>query len=347
MTDDVLVEIDDLRVQFRLPRTAPFRPQPTLHAVDGVSLRVRRGTTFGIVGQSGSGKSTLALAVMALAPIASGRITIGGVDIGRLRGSALRQARRRFQMVFQDPFASLDPRRRAGALIREPLDRLGLLGSAGRERRVTELIGAVGLPPEAARLFPHQFSGGQRQRLCIARALATSPDLVVCDEPVSALDVAIQAQILTLLRRLQREQGLTYIFISHDLAVVQQLSDEVAVMHLGRIVEQATAASLFAAPRHPYTWSLMAAASSGGAGGHAFRSRYLLAGEAPSAIDPQPGCRFAPQCPFADARCTGSDIALMSVGRQHLSACLRQDELPAPVFARDADLACPESQTSR
>ena len=329
---DFLVEVEDLSVQFRLPRTAPFRQQATLHAVDGVSLQVRRGTTFGVVGQSGSGKSTLALAVMALAPIASGRVIIGGVDVGRLRGAALRQARRGFQMVFQDPFASLDPRRRAGALVREPLDRLGLLDRPGRERRVAELIDVVGLPPEAARLFPHQFSGGQRQRLCIARALATSPDLVVCDEPVSALDVAIQAQVLTLLRRLQREQGLTYIFISHDLAVVQQLCDDVAVMHMGRIVEQAPAASLFAVPRHPYPWSLMTAALSGGPAGRALRARYLVSGETPSAIDPPPGCRFATQCPFMEARCTGGDIPLMKVGPQHLSACVRQDELPAPEF---------------
>ena len=330
---DVLVEVDDLSVQFRLPRTAPFQPAATLHAVDGVSLQVRRGTTFGIVGQSGSGKSTLALAMMALTPISSGRVTIGGADIGQLRGTALRQARRGFQMVFQDPFASLDPRRRAGTLVREPLDRLGLLDRPGRERRVVELIEAVGLPPEAARLFPHQFSGGQRQRLCIARALATSPDLVVCDEPVSALDVAIQAQILALLRRLQCERGLTYLFVSHDLAVVQQVCDDVAVMHMGRVVEQAPTASMFAAPRHPYTWSLMAAASSGGTAGRALRARYLVAGETPSAIDPPPGCRFALQCPFAEARCTGGDVPLVQVGPRHLSACIRQDELPAPDFS--------------
>lgn len=328
----VLVEVDDLSVQFRLPRTAPFRPPAILHAVDGVSLQVRRGTTFGIVGQSGSGKSTLALALMALTPIASGRVSIDGVDVGSLRGAGLRRARRGFQMVFQDPFASLNPRRRAGVLIREPLDRLGLFDRPERDRLVAELIEAVGLPPEAARLFPHQFSGGQRQRLCIARALSTSPDLIVCDEPVSALDVAVQAQILALLRRLQSERGLTYVFISHDLAVVQQLCSEVAVMHLGRIVEQAPATSLFATPRHPYTWSLMAAASSGGIDGRALRSRYLKAGEIPNAIDPRPGCRFAPQCPFAQARCTNTTVPLLQVGPQHLSACVRQDELPGPDF---------------
>ncbi len=330
---DVLVEVDDLAVRFRMPRPSPFRPAPVLHAVDGVSLRVRRGTTFGIVGQSGSGKSTLALAVMALAPMALGRVTIGGVNVGALRGHALRQARRGFQMVFQDPFASLDPRRRAGALIREPLDRLGLLDRPGRERRVAELIEAVGLPPEAARLFPHQFSGGQRQRLCIARALATSPDLVVCDEPVSALDVAIQAQILTLLRRLQQELGLTFLFVSHDLAVIQHVCDEVAVMHMGRIVEQAPVPALFAAPRHPYTWSLIAAATPGRGGGHALRAETLVAGEAPSPINPPAGCRFAAQCPNSQPRCTEGRPPLISVAPGHLCACVRYAELTPPNFA--------------
>ena len=328
MTGDVLVQVDDLEVRFRVPGAGAFRRPSELRAVDGISFSVRRGTTFGIVGQSGSGKSTLALALMALTPITAGRVTIAGADIGNLHGHALRQARRGFQMVFQDPFASLDPRRRAGALIREPLDRLGLLDRKQRAVRVTELLGAVGLPPEAAGLFPHQFSGGQRQRLCIARALATSPDLVVCDEPVSALDVAIQSQILTLLRRLQRELGLTYVFISHDLAVVQHVCDEVAVMHMGRIVEQAPTRTLFVNPRHPYTWSLIAAAS----GGAVDLTGFLAAGEQPSPIDPPEGCRFASQCPHVQPRCLNSRPSLTAVHPGHLSACIRDKDLVPPDF---------------
>lgn len=330
--NDVLVDVVDLSVHYRQHGASPFARPAILHAVDGVSLQVRRASTVGIVGQSGSGKSTLALALMRLAPISGGSVTVAGIPVSTLRGRALRQARRHFQMVFQDPFASLDPRRRAGALVREPLDLIGIGDHAMREARVRELIAAVGLPDEARRLFPHQFSGGQRQRLCIARALATEPDLVVCDEPVSALDVAVQAQILNLLRRLQRERGLTYLFISHDLGVVQHLCDEVAVMYMGRVVEQAPARALFAAPRHPYTWSLIAAASSGGAESRALRARYLAPGEPSSPVDPPPGCRFASQCPFVEARCRTETPGLRSVGPGHLAACLRQDKLAAPDF---------------
>ena len=328
---DVLVDVTDLEVRFRVPRPTPFAPPAELHAVDGVSFQVRRGTTFGVVGQSGSGKSTLALALMRLTPITRGNVMIGGTRVSDLRGAALRRARRGFQMVFQDPYASLDPRRRAGDLVREPLDLLGLHDRAGRARRVAELFEAVGLSAGATRLFPHQFSGGQRQRLCIARALASEPELVVCDEPVSALDVAIQAQILNLLRRLQRERGLTYVFISHDLGVVQHLCDEVAVMYMGRIVEQAPARQLFAAPRHPYTWSLMAA-TFGGAGAAAMRARYLSPGEPPSPISPPPGCRFAAQCPHVRERCRAETPALWAVGPGHVAACLRQAELEPPRF---------------
>jgi peptide/nickel transport system ATP-binding protein len=321
VTGEVLVDVADLRVHFPLRRTG-FAPPARLHAVDGVSFQVRRGTTFGIVGQSGSGKSTLALALMRLVAITGGQVTIAGMQVTELRGRALRHARRAFQMVFQDPYASLDPRRRAGALVREPLDRLHLHDRAGRERVVAGLFDAVGLPAEAMRLFPHQFSGGQRQRLCIARALASAPALVVCDEPVSALDVAIQAQILNLLHRLQRERGLTYVFISHDLGVVQHLCDEVAVMYMGRIVEQAPARTLFATPRHPYTWSLIEAA--------AFGTSKLSRGEPPSPIAPPPGCRFAAQCPHVQPRCRAETPALLAVGPGHLVACLRVGELVGP-----------------
>ncbi|WP_022719846.1 ATP-binding cassette domain-containing protein, partial [Rhodopseudomonas sp. B29] len=258
--DPILLDVNDLVVHFRTGRKRAWAKPSFVHAVDGVSFRVKRGTTFGIVGESGSGKSTTAQAIMRLVPATSGQVVFRGEDIMPLDGEPLRQARKHLQIVFQDPFSALDPRRRAGDQIREPLDLLHIGTRSERDARVKQLLTEVGLPPEAADLFPHQFSGGQRQRLCIARALAPEPELIVCDEAVSALDVAIQAQILNLLKKLQRERGLTYIFISHDLGVIQQFCDEIAVMYLGKIVEQAPASTLFTAPRHPYTWSLVSAA---------------------------------------------------------------------------------------
>lgn len=330
--NDVLLDVTNLVVRFPAGRAGPFGPRRYVHAVDGVSIQVRRASTFGIVGQSGSGKSTVALALMRLVGISGGDVTLDGTPLSALRGDALRRARRDFQMVFQDPYASLDPRRRAGALIREPLDLLEIGGPAEREAEVLRLLSQVGLPAEAARLFPHQFSGGQRQRLCIARALASRPRLVVCDEPVSALDVAVQAQILNLMRRLQRQLGLTYVFISHDLAVVQHLCDEVAVMYLGQVVEQAPTHRLFAAPRHPYTWSLIAAAASHGAAGQAMRRRHLAPGEPPSPIDPPPGCRFSAQCPHVTERCRAEAPHLRPAAVGHLVACHRMEELGVPDF---------------
>ena len=329
---EVLLDVADLEVRFPAGRTRPFGPRAEVHAVDGVSFQVRRATTFGIVGQSGSGKSTVALALMRLVGISGGSIALDGAPLGTLRGAALRKARRDFQMVFQDPYASLDPRRRAGTLVREPLDLLEIGRPEERDAAVEVLLAQVGLPAEAARLFPHQFSGGQRQRLCIARALASRPRLVICDEPVSALDVAIQAQILNLMRRLQQQLGLTYVFISHDLAVVQHLCDEVAVMYLGRIVEQAPARELFSAPRHPYTWSLIAAAAFQGPEGAALRGRYLAPGEPPSPIAPPPGCRFSAQCPHTVDRCRAEAPQLRAAGPQHLAACHRMEELGVPEF---------------
>lgn len=329
MTDDILLEVDDLKVLFPAGRAAPFGPRRMVHAVDGVSFRVERQSTFGIVGESGSGKTTAAQAIMRLVPITEGRVRLGADELTFLRGNALRRARRHFQMIFQDPFSSLNPRRRAGDLIREPLDLLRVGTPAERDARVAELLKAVGLPPEAATLFPHQFSGGQRQRLVIARALSTKPDLIVCDEPVSALDVAIQAQILNLLKRLQRELGLTYVFISHDLGVVQHLCDEVAVMYLGRIVEQAPSASLFTAPQHPYTWSLIAAAAPPGPLRAALKRRFAPQGEPPSPIDPPPGCRFAARCPFAQDRCRSETPLLDVRATRHYAACHRAEEVSA------------------
>ena len=335
MTADLLL-VEDLHVRFRGPRPRPFAARVEVHAVNGVSFTVARGAAFGIVGESGSGKSTAALALMRLVRASRGRVSIDGQDVSALRGPALRQARRGFQMVFQDPFSSLDPRKRAGQLVREPLDLLEVGDPAGRAARVGEMLAAVGLPADAAGLFPHQFSGGQRQRLAIARALAPGPALLVCDEPVSALDVAIQAQVLNLLRRLQRELALTLVFISHDLGVVQHLCSEVAVMYLGRIVERAPTAVLFARARHPYTWSLMAAALPRAGADPAWRSSFLVPGEPPSPLAPPPGCHFAARCPHAQDRCRTAPPALRALAADHWVACHRAEELAhRSVFAAE------------
>ncbi|MEW6644832.1 MAG: ABC transporter ATP-binding protein [Pseudomonadota bacterium] len=331
--DSILLDVNDLFVHFPAGRKSAFTRPSFVHAVDGVSFRVRRGTSFGIVGESGSGKSTTAQAIMRLVPATAGQVVFRGQNIMPLKGEPLRKMRRHLQIVFQDPFSALDPRRRAGDQLREPLDLLQIGSRDERDQRVRRLLAEVGLPPQAADLFPHQFSGGQRQRLCIARALAPEPDLIVCDEAVSALDVAIQAQILNLLKKLQRERGLTYIFISHDLGVIQQFCDEIAVMYLGKVAEQASAAALFSQPRHPYTWSLVAAAAPPGPMRDALKQRYLVKGDPPSPVDPPPGCRFARRCPFAVERCRTETPPLDALAPAHFVACHRVGEIPPPDFA--------------
>ncbi|MFI5011599.1 MAG: ABC transporter ATP-binding protein [Hyphomicrobiales bacterium] len=311
----------------------PFAAAKYVHAVDGVGFDVRRGSTFGIVGESGSGKTTTALTVMRLAPATSGTVEFDGEDLLALEGEALRRARRRFQMIFQDPYSSLNPRLRAGAIVREPLDLMDVGSSSERDARVNEIFENVGLRPEQKALFPHQFSGGQRQRIAIARALATQPELIVCDEPVSALDLAIQAQVLNLLVRLQRRLRLTFLFISHDLGIVEHICDELAVMYLGRIIEMSDRASLFRRPLHPYTWVLLSAVP--GVGRSAARVR--LKGDPPSPIDLPSGCRFAGRCPFAEERCRREDPALRPVAEGQLVAChLVTDDGVAPHHAGTA-----------
>ncbi len=322
-----ILQVNDLTVHF------PAAGGKVVHAVDGVSFVVHEGRSLGIVGESGSGKSTTAQGVMRLVPATSGQVVLRDEDFLAMRGGRLREARRRIQMVFQDPFASLDPRRQAGELVAEPLRLLEGLSRRAAADRVAELLPTVGLPPEAAFLYPHQFSGGQRQRLCIARALATAPELIVCDEAVSALDVAIQAQILNLLRRLQQERGIAYIFISHDLGVVQHLCDEIAVMYLGQIIEQGPTASFFAAPRHPYSWSLISAAVPAGPLRERLKARYLVKGEPPSPIDPPAGCRFAGRCAFAVDRCRAETPLPRPVAPRHFVACHRAGEIEAPDFS--------------
>jgi peptide/nickel transport system ATP-binding protein len=323
LANEPLLSVSDLKVHFPRPRAGWFKPPEVVKAVDGVSFDIRRGTTLAVVGESGSGKTTTALAVMRLAPLTAGRIALGDTDLGSLEGEALRQARRRVQIIFQDPFSSLNPRQRAGDAVRAPLDLMNVGTPAQRAERVAELFTQVGLRPEQQRLFPHQFSGGQRQRINIARALATRPELVVCDEPVSALDVAIRAQILNLLARLQRELGLTYLFISHDMAVVEHLCDEIAVMYLGQIVERAARRVFFDNPLHPYSVALMSAVPTVKGGRERAAQRIRLVGDPPSPIAPPPGCRFAARCPMAEPACSAELPPLREVTPGHWVRCRR------------------------
>jgi peptide/nickel transport system ATP-binding protein len=318
-----VLEVNDLKVHFPIGGGLIGKPKAWVRAVDGISFSVPRGTTFGIVGESGSGKSTTALAVMRLVKHTAGEILLDGEDIGRAEGETLRRARKRFQMVFQDPYASLNPRKRAGDAVREALQLMQAGAPDTFDARVAELFAQTGLRPEQQMLFPHQFSGGQRQRIVLARALAANPELVVCDEPVSALDVAIQAQILNLMQRLQRELGLTYLFISHDLGVIRHMCDHVAVMYLGVIVEQAARESLFSRPLHPYTLALWSAAPSFDPKARARGQRIRLQGDPPSPINIPSGCRFAGRCPFAQERCHQEAPMLREVMPGHQVACHR------------------------
>jgi len=319
MSDLLLVQ--DLKVHFGGGKTILGKPKATVHAVDGINFSVPKGKTLGIVGESGSGKTTAALAILRLVNITEGKITIGDEEISALQGDELRKARRRFQIIFQDPYSSLDPRRRAGEIVREPLDLMEVGNPDDRDKAVEDLFAQVGLRSEQRNLFPHQFSGGQRQRISLARALATKPEIIVCDEPVSALDVAIQAQILNLMIKLQIDLNLTYLFISHDLGVVQYVCDEVAVMYLGKIVEQADRKTIFSQPKHPYTQALLSAVPSaklakGGAG-----SGVALKGDPPSPINLPKGCSFAERCPLADFRCREDRPDLKFVDANHTVAC--------------------------
>ena len=302
---DALLQVEGLKVHF--PVTAGVVLQKrigSVKAVDDVSFSLRRGETFGLVGESGCGKSTTALAVLRMLEPTAGRIVFEGRDITHLGAVKMRPLRRRIQMVYQDPFSSLNPRMRVRDVIGEPLVVHGLAKDRVAYRaRVRELMDLVGLLPHMGEHYPHEFSGGQRQRIGIARALALSPSLVVCDEPVSALDVSIQAQVVNLLMDLQERLGLTYLFIAHDLSVVRHISDRIGVMYLGRVVEIASGDTLFKAPKHPYTQALLAAVPLPDPELDATRPHDLIAGEVPSARTPPPGCRFHPRCPQAMPRC--------------------------------------------
>ena len=322
---DVLLETQNVVKHFPITEGIVFRHEvASVKAVDGVSLQVRRGETLGIVGESGCGKSTLARVIMRLLEPTGGKIIFEGNDITHLNRSDMRAIRRDMMMVFQDPYASLNARKRVGAIVGEPLEVHGIGSDQDRKRRVQELLEVVGLNPEHYNRFPHEFSGGQRQRIGIARALAVNPKLIICDEPVSALDVSVQAQILNLLKDLQGEFGLTYIFIAHDLNVVRHISDRVMVMYLGRAVEIGSRDDLYVEPKHPYTGALLSAVPIADPAAGRARRQIVLEGDVPNPINQPPACHFHPRCPrFVDGKCNVDTPLLEDVGsgNGHQAAC--------------------------
>ena len=323
-TDEVLLDVRHLKQYFPVTRGLIIQKKiADIKAVDDVSFQVHRGETLGLVGESGCGKTTTGRSILQLNDITSGEVLYEGVDLTKLKPSQMRPIRRKMQLIFQDPYASLNPRMSVGEIIGEPLVVHNL--SRGRElrERVEEIMRIVGLNPYFASRYPHEFSGGQRQRIGIARALAVEPDFIVCDEPISALDVSIQAQIINLLEELQEEFDLTYLFIAHDLSVVRHISDRVAVMYLGKLVEVASRAEIYENPLHPYTKALLSAVPIPDPAVEARRERILLTGDVPSAMRPPPGCNFHTRCPIAIDYCKQALPELREVGGNHLVACHR------------------------
>jgi oligopeptide/dipeptide ABC transporter ATP-binding protein len=317
-----LVRVTGVKKYFPITQGIIFqREVGRVHAVDGVDLEVFPGETLGIVGETGCGKSTLARLICRLLDVTEGTIEFDGQDITRLKGDRLRQLRREIQMIFQDPYSSLNPRKRIGAIIGDPFEIHGLADGKEQKRRVQELMETVGLNPEHYNRFPAEFSGGQRQRIGVARALALRPKLIICDEPVSALDVSIQAQVINLLEDLQEEFKLTYVFIAHDLSVVRHVSDRVGVMYLGKVVELADARRLYAEPKHPYSGALLSAVPVPDPDIAERRERVILLGDVPSPIDPPSGCRFHPRCPKAQERCIHEVPPLEPKAAGDLAAC--------------------------
>ena len=322
-----LLDIRDLKVHF--PVTEGFiiqRQVGVVKAVDGVNLSVNPGETLGLVGESGSGKTTVGRAILKLEEATAGQIILKGEEISDWKGTRLREARRHLGMVFQDPFGSLNPRMSAGNLVGEPLKIHGLTNSKSEyRRRVAELLSLVGLNPQMAGRYPHEFSGGQRQRLGVARALASKPDVMVLDEPVSALDVSIQAQVINLIKDLQTEFGLAYIFIAHDLSVVRNISDRVAVMYLGKIVETGARDELYNNPKHPYTQALLSAVPTADPALERTRNRIVLEGDIPSPLNPPSGCVFRTRCPVATEECSQILPELQNIEGTHSAACINGD----------------------
>jgi len=320
-----LLAVNDLKKHFRL-RGGFFGSAPAwVYAVDGVSFQVERGETLSLVGESGCGKSTVGRAILGLFGITAGQVVLDGQRIDDLSAGTLRPLRRRVQVVFQDPYSSLNPRMRVKDIVAEPIRNFGLASSAADlDARVSALMDKVRLPRDAVHRWPHEFSGGQRQRIGIARALAADPDLIVCDEAVSALDVSVKAQIVNLLQDLQQDLGLALLFISHDLAIVEHMTHRVAVMYLGKIVEVAPKRQIFAAPKHPYTQALLSAVPVPEPGAN--RQRIVLKGDVPSPINPPKGCRFHTRCPYVFDRCRTEEPVLRPLEAGHLAACHLLDE---------------------
>ena len=324
MPGDVLLSVTDLVKHFPVQSGSLRRSRDVVHAVDGVTLDVRRGETLGLVGETGCGKSTLARCVARLFDITSGKVIFDGQDISTLPPRHLRPLRREMQMIFQDPYGSLNPKRRIGSIIGDPFAIHGVASGQDRKRRVQELMELVGLNPEHYNRFPAEFSGGQRQRIGVARALALKPKLIICDEPVSALDVSIQAQIINLLKDLQEQLNLTYLFIAHDLSVVRHVSDRVALMYLGKVVEVAPVEDIYQKPRHPYANALLSAVPIPDPRAADQKERIILVGDVPSPINPPSGCRFHPRCPKAGNRCVTEEPPLeprLADPPEHLAAC--------------------------
>jgi oligopeptide transport system ATP-binding protein len=337
-----LIAVRDVKVHFPLDSVGSLGrllgrpPARVVKAIDGVTLDIQPGKTLGLVGESGCGKSTLGRAILQLVRPTAGRIFFKGTELTGLNARQLQQMRRRMQMVFQDPYASLNPRMTVGDIIAEPIEIFEPLRGEALRRRVQELMRTVSLNPAFVKRYPHEFSGGQRQRIGIARALAVGPEFIVADEPIAALDVSIQAQILNLLSQLRRELGLTTLFISHDLRAVRHISDRVAVMYLGKLVEVADSHEIYRRPLHPYTQALISAVPVPDPAVEKTRRRIVLTGDVPSPINPPTGCRFHTRCPYAQERCRAEEPPLVDTGGGHQAACFLLEEVSSGGAARDS-----------
>lgn len=323
---DILLEVKNLKKYFEIDKSFFGKNKEYVKAVDDVSFSIKRGETFGLVGESGCGKSTTGRTLIRLYDVTDGEIIFDGAEIGSMTESELKPYRKRIQMIFQDPYASLNSRMTVADIIGEPLDIHGLATGEARQQRIFELLQTVGLSKDHASRYPHEFSGGQRQRIGIARALAVKPDFIICDEPISALDVSIQAQVVNMLEDLQKEMGLTYLFIAHDLSMVKHISDRIGVMYLGKLVEVAESKELYDTPKHPYTQALLSAIPIPDPEVTRSSNRIILQGDVPSPVNPPSGCRFRTRCRYAMDVCAAEEPRLVDTGDGHMVACHLMDK---------------------